>query len=62
MATKGGKIHYYRHVSGYDLKEAEASLEIELRALLPEAARFEARKVREIGPRYIELVADIYLP
>jgi tRNA G37 N-methylase Trm5 len=59
MAKEGGWIHYYRHVSAYDLEEAVATLSEELDGILDGKASFKSRKVREIGPRYIELVADI---
>jgi tRNA (guanine37-N1)-methyltransferase len=62
MVKPGGWIHYYRHVSGYDLAEAEEELSRELRGMIGEGAKFSGRKVREIGPRYIELVADIHVP
>lgn len=62
MVKPGGWIHYYRHVSGYDLSEAEAELARELRRIIGEGVKFNGRKVREIGPRYIELVADIQVP
>jgi len=59
LLREGGWIHYYRHVSGADVDEARANLERELRAILGEGATFSCRKVREIGPHFIELVADI---
>jgi len=59
LLKEEGWIHYYRHVSGADVGEARANLEQELRPILGERATFSSRKVREIGPHYIELVADI---
>lgn len=59
MAKPGGRIHYYRHLSGYDLAEAERQLAAEIGEILGRDAKFRTRKVREIGPRYLELVADI---
>jgi len=59
LVKPGGFIHYYRHISGYDLEEAERELDRELGEILGTGAKFKARKVREIGPRYLELVADI---
>jgi tRNA (guanine37-N1)-methyltransferase len=59
MLTKGGVIHYYRHVSGEDEAEAEANLREELAALAPALSIGAVRRVRVIGPRYIELVADL---
>jgi tRNA (guanine37-N1)-methyltransferase len=55
----GGWIHYYRHVSGADLEEARRTLDVELHGMLGDGAYFTSRKVREIGPHYLELVADI---
>ncbi|MGD0637203.1 MAG: class I SAM-dependent methyltransferase family protein [Nitrososphaerales archaeon] len=59
LLKEGGWIHYYRHVSGADAGEARANLNLELRRILGDGASFTSRKVREIGPHYIELVADI---
>jgi tRNA (guanine37-N1)-methyltransferase len=59
MAKEGGWIHYYRHVSAYDLGEAAKVLDEELDGILDGKASYKSRRVREIGPRYIELVADI---
>ncbi|MGA2663745.1 MAG: class I SAM-dependent methyltransferase family protein [Nitrososphaerales archaeon] len=59
MVREGGWIHYYRHVSGASVEEASAGLEAELRPLLGPGDTFTCRRVREIGPHYVELVADI---
>jgi tRNA (guanine37-N1)-methyltransferase len=59
MLKSRGWIHYYRHVSGEDVAEARGRLGAELRELLGEEVRFESRRVRDVGPRYVELVADI---
>ncbi len=59
LLKEGGWIHYYRHVSGADVDEARTNLGQELRQILGESVTFSSRKVREIGPHYIELVADI---
>jgi tRNA (guanine37-N1)-methyltransferase len=58
-----GWIHYYRHVSGADLEEAESALRGELREKLgaEAVAEIRVRRVRVVGPRYLELVADIRL-
>jgi tRNA (guanine37-N1)-methyltransferase len=61
LLKKGGWIHYYRHVSGANLREAQATLEDELRGLVGTGATRNIRRVREIGPHYLELVADIRL-
>ena len=62
MAKKGGIIHYYRHVLGEDEDEATVSLREELRALLPPRAAFTTRRVRDVGPRWLEMAAEIRTP
>ena len=62
LAKKGGTIHYYRHVLGEDEDEATAALREELRALLPQRAAFTTRRVREVGPRWVEMTAEIRAP
>jgi len=62
MAKKGGTIHYYRHVLGVDEDEATATVREELTGLLPEKAPFTTRKVREVGPRWVEMAAEIRAP
>ncbi len=59
MAKKGGVIHYYRHLLGNDEEEAAESLKTELRELLPPLTRYTARRVRVVGPRWVELCAEI---
>lgn len=58
MVKKGGWIHYYRHLSGVDVAEAQGKLDDELRTILGNV-RYSSRRVREIGPHFVELVADI---
>jgi tRNA (guanine37-N1)-methyltransferase len=62
LAKKGGTVHYYRHLLGKDEGEAEAALGNELRGLLPPRTKYAARRVREVGPRWIEMVAEIRAP
>jgi len=62
MLASGGVIHYYRHVSGEDAAEAEGSLVEEVRGIAPGVSVGSVRRVRVIGPRYIELVADLSKP
>jgi tRNA (guanine37-N1)-methyltransferase len=62
MLAPGGVVHYYRHVSGEDEAEAERSLVEELRGIAPGVSAASVRRVRIIGPRYIELVADLKKP
>jgi tRNA (guanine37-N1)-methyltransferase len=61
MAKKGAVIHYYRHVLGEDELEAAEDLRHELSELLPKGAKYRARRVREVGPRWLEMAADIRL-
>ena len=62
LARNGAVIHYYRQVPGIDLKEATASLTDELLSVVPEGTRIETRRVREVGPRWLEMAADLTLP
>ncbi len=57
LADKG-VIHYYRHVPGMNFEEAKASLLNEL-AGIGGLSSVDVRRVREVGPRWLELVADI---
>ncbi len=59
MLQPDGVVHYYRHVTGRDVEEAKENLSRELDALAPNVAATSVRRVRMIGPRYIELVADL---
>ncbi len=61
MAKKGGTIHYYRHVLGQNQEEASESLVGEFSGLIPPGTRYSLRKVREVGPRWLEMVADLKL-
>jgi tRNA (guanine37-N1)-methyltransferase len=61
LTRKGGVIHYYRHVLGRNEEEAAGNLEAELKYLLPRSAKYKIRKVVEVGPRWLEMVADIRL-
>lgn len=62
MTKKGGTIHYYRHLLGENEGEAAEAIRDELAGLLPRSARFGIRKVREVGPRWIEMAAEIGVP
>lgn len=62
MAKKGGTIHYYRHVLGEDEADAAASFREELRALLPPRVSLTTRRVRDVGPRWVEMTAEIRAP
>ncbi len=62
MARKGAVIHYYRHVLGENEKEAVDRLSEELSEKIPAKTKYKIRKVREVGPRWLEMVADLKLP
>ncbi|MDG6910033.1 MAG: class I SAM-dependent methyltransferase family protein [Nitrososphaerota archaeon] len=62
MAKGKGTIHYYRHVLGEDESEAARSLRQELSALVPRRTKYRIRKIREVGPRWLEMAADIRVP
>ncbi len=62
MAKKGGVIHYYRHVLGRDENEAEETLRAELSELLPPKWNYAIRRVREVGPRWMEMSAEVRVP
>jgi tRNA G37 N-methylase Trm5 len=59
LARRGSVIHYYRHVLGKDEKEAEGNVVNELNRLLPRNASYDIRRIREVGPRWLEMAADI---
>lgn len=59
LLKKHGIIHYYRHLLGRTEMEAAEALEKELDGLLPQGARYSSRRVREVGPRWVEMVAEI---
>ena len=59
LAKKGATIHYYRHLLGRDEGEASVALREELSTLLPARTHYSVRKVREVGPRWVEMAADI---
>ncbi|HEV2137319.1 MAG TPA: class I SAM-dependent methyltransferase family protein [Nitrososphaerales archaeon] len=62
VAKKGGVIHYYRHVLGRDEVEAKEALKAELAELLPLKSKYAIRRVREIGPRWMEMTAEVRVP
>jgi tRNA (guanine37-N1)-methyltransferase len=61
LLAKEGVIHYYRHVTGEDVPQAEANLAKEIASIAPGLSTASVRKVRLIGPRYVELVAELKL-
>jgi tRNA (guanine37-N1)-methyltransferase len=62
MARKGAIIHYYRHLLGEDEQEAAKALKAELASLIPKRTRYAVRRVRAVGPRWLEMAADIRAP
>jgi tRNA (guanine37-N1)-methyltransferase len=62
LIRKGGMIHYYRHLLGENEDEAAEALRRELSGLLPYGAKYTPRRVREVGPRWIEMTAEIRMP
>jgi tRNA (guanine37-N1)-methyltransferase len=62
LADRGCTIHYYRHVLGVDESEAGERLAAEVERLFPGASVYSVRRVREVGPRWLEMVADVRLP
>ena len=62
LASKGATIHYYRHVLGEDEEEGTAALRDELSRLLTPGTSYAVRKVREVGPRWLEMAAEIRAP
>jgi tRNA (guanine37-N1)-methyltransferase len=62
MAKKRAVIHYYRHVLGKNKDEASARLIEELSGLVPPRTQISTRRVREVGPRWLEMAADLRLP
>ncbi|MDE1853696.1 MAG: class I SAM-dependent methyltransferase family protein [Thaumarchaeota archaeon] len=59
LAKKGGTVHYYRHLLGEDESEAAEALKDELSILLPRGSKYTVRRVRDVGPRWIEMAAEI---
>ncbi len=62
VSKKGALVHYYRHMLGKDEAEASEKIVEELSGLVPSKTRYVIRKVREVGPRWLEMAADIKLP
>jgi tRNA (guanine37-N1)-methyltransferase len=62
MLAPGGVIHYYRHMTGEDESESGENLRREVEGIAAGTLVGRVRRVRVIGPRYIELVADLSKP
>ncbi len=61
LAKPRSTIHYYRHVHGEGEGEATGKLKEELAGLLLRRSSKVIRRVRLVGPGWIEMVADIRL-
>jgi tRNA (guanine37-N1)-methyltransferase len=61
LAKRRAVIHYYRHVLGRTQAEAAENLAEELSELVPRGTGMSIRRVREVGPRWSEMVADLKL-
>jgi tRNA G37 N-methylase Trm5 len=59
LTKDNGVIHYYRHITAKNGDYAEMIMREEVRSILGEEPEVSVRKVKEIGPRYLEMVADI---
>lgn len=59
MARPGAVIHCYRHVLGRDFSEAKSNLLKEFDSMLSGCKITEVKRIREVGPRWLELVADV---
>ena len=60
LVADGGVIHYYRHISAEDFDQAKSAILHELREVQG-LRSIVVRKVREVGPRWLEVVADLQL-
>ena len=60
LVADGGVIHYYRHLTAEDFEEARSAVLNELNGVQG-LRNVEVRKVREVGPRWLEVVADLHL-
>ncbi|HXW37344.1 MAG TPA: class I SAM-dependent methyltransferase family protein [Nitrososphaerales archaeon] len=61
VAGESAIIHYYRHLPGMDESEAGESIKKELNELLPRKCSYAVRRVRAVGPRWLEMAAEISL-
>jgi len=62
LAKRRCVVHYYRHVLGRNEQEAGDAIRGEVEELFPKKSRCVVRRVREVGPRWMEMVADVRLP
>jgi tRNA (guanine37-N1)-methyltransferase len=59
LREEGGWIHCYRHLSAQSVNEATVMLRREIDTLITDEHQTGFRRVRVVGPRLIEMVADI---
>ena len=59
LLAPGGVAYYYRHSTGEDEGEAEGHLREEVGRVAPELSVDSVRRVRLVGPRFVELVAEM---
>jgi tRNA (guanine37-N1)-methyltransferase len=59
LANKTSVIHYYRHVLGRDEDEADQNIRSQLAGVLPSGAKVTTRRVRDVGPRWVEMSAEV---
>jgi tRNA (guanine37-N1)-methyltransferase len=59
LLRSGGWIYYYRHVSAPSLEEGALVLQREVDKLVEQEHETRIRKGREVGPRLIEILAEI---
>jgi len=59
LAKKGSTIYYYRYILGRNEHEASSKLLEELSDLVPEKTSIVTRRVREVGPMWVEMAAEL---
>jgi tRNA (guanine37-N1)-methyltransferase len=59
LLKEGGTIHCYSHVSATNPEEGASLLRSRIDSTVEEEHKATVRKVREVGPRLLEMVAEI---
>jgi tRNA (guanine37-N1)-methyltransferase len=59
LLRQEGWIYYYRHVSAPNIEEGAVALQREVDKLVEQKHETRIRKGREVGPRLIEILAEI---
>ncbi len=62
LLKEGGTIHCYSHVSAPNPEEALSLLRSKIDSVLREEHEATLRRVREVGPRLLEMVAEVRIP